>query len=465
LRISAEHGVFEPVAAPLFRNRAFLALWSSAFISASGSALTEFVLAVWIYQMTGSVLAFATGVMLRLLPLLLMAPVGGAAADRWPRRRVLIVTNLVGAVASGVLSLVFAFGTPELWHVYTVIVVSSITRAFQFPAFSALVTSLVNPQDYGRSQGLIEAAHSGAAILAYALAGAAFARWGAGRVIAFDMLSFLVPVATLAVMSVVEEASEVGSPKDVRSVFAHGWTFIAAHQPLRRLLLFFAVMNALFAVASVLFQPLVLQRGSPASFGHVMALGALGTVLGGSSMAVWGGPVRRFDGVLLGWLGVAVGVIIAGTTGSLMLIACGFFLMTFANAVLVSCNQSIWAAHTPSGLRGRVLSARIVVAWSAMPIAYMVSGALAERVFEPLMQSEGRLATAFAWLIGAAPPRGGHGTVLLFTLTGLVLLIAIVISWRIPRLRNLEADLTAPPPANANAHPMSLPPNNVTSVG
>jgi len=113
------------------------------------------------------------------------------------------------------------------------------------------------------------------------------------------------------------------------------------------------------------------------------------------------------------------------------------FLAYFSLPVVNGC-QAIWPVKTPPGLQGRVFATRRMIAWSSMPLAYLVAGPLADRVFEPLMAEGGALSGTLGHFLGTGP---GRGIGLLYVIMGGLLLLATLAGVLSPRLRRVELEI------------------------
>jgi hypothetical protein len=122
---------------------------------------------------------------------------------------------------------------------------------------------------------------------------------------------------------------------------------------------------------------------------------------------------------------------------SIPLIAIGTFGMFFVLPIVNGCSQAIWQTKTPVEVQGRVFAVRRMIGASTIPLAYLLSGPLADRVFEPLMAS-GHFSSSVGQFIGVGH---GRGIALMFIGAGLLTMLAQVGGYVYPRLRWLEAEL------------------------
>src|SRR5690606_23640466 len=164
--------------------------------------------------------------------------------------------------------------------------------------------------------------------------------------------------------------------------------------------------------------PLVLRNvDSTGALGTVMAAGGAGAAVAGLVMALWGGPARLMAGFLgfaaLGALGLAVSG--AGTTTTVM--AAGMFGYWFALGISNACYMVLIQIKVPHHLHGRIFAMNQLIAFSTMPIGFVLAGPLTDRVLEPWMAADGPLAGTVGALLGTGP---GRGVALAMVLVGLL---------------------------------------------
>jgi MFS family permease len=131
--------------------RTFFIIWLGQVVSIIGSGLTAFGLAVWIFEQTGQATPFALTIMFANLPRILLSPLAGALADRWNRRRIMILADTGSAVITLSAFFLLTFGQLAVWHIYVIATLYAILGAFQEPAYTASITMLVPAKELARA--------------------------------------------------------------------------------------------------------------------------------------------------------------------------------------------------------------------------------------------------------------------------------------------------------------------------
>ena len=202
--------------------------------------------------------------------------------------------------------------------------------------------------------------------------------------------------------------------------------------------LIFLFGNLFYGITTTLIAPLILSRTGNESLtlGTVMTAGAVGGVVGGIAMSIWGGFHRRIHGVLLGWiLSSLCGGLLLGMGRRPEVWIAGAFLATLLAMTVNPSNQAIWQAKVAPDLQGRVFSARRLIAWSAQPVAPIIAGLLADYVFEPAFQSVTSDAGLLVQLLGHG---SGSGMGLLIVICGFGGALVGVAGYLFPQIRDVE---------------------------
>jgi MFS family permease len=370
--------------APARRSPAdFWWFWLGQTLSQLGSSFTAFALPLIVFKQTGSALDLGIAAAVNLLPYLLFGLVLGAWVDRVDRKRLMILVDLGRAVVIGAVPLLSMLGVLEVWMIYAVGFTSAtLTILFEAAEFAA-VPSLVSGEDLVTANGRIQASYSGAAVVGPVLAGALVAWVSAPTLLLIDALTFLCSAVGLAMVRA-RLSPEAPSPEAERpSVLEdvrEGLRYVLGHPVLRGIAVMMALVNLVAATSHAQLVLLAKERfqATDSQVGWLYAAGSLGMV--GLSLAA--GPLRRrlsFSTVALGALAVngALTLALASTRSYPLALVlwggCSGFAVLF-NVAAGSLRQAI----VPNALLGRVMTVASVLAWSAIPLGTLGSGALIE---------------------------------------------------------------------------------------
>jgi MFS family permease len=404
--------------------RSFFIVWFGQLVSITGSGVTSFALGIWVYQMTGSATKFALTEVLAIVPAILISPLAGLLVDRHDRRWIMILSEVGSGVSTFFLMLSRAWGHCELWQIYIVAGIKSICSAFQWPAYSALVTVTVPRHQLVRASGMVQFSEALAQFLAPVLAGGLMAFIQIWGIILIDVASFMFAVLMLGFARTprfVPDASALNPATSWRAHLLFGWKYIQNRPPLMALLIFFAITNFLEGIAFILSTPLVLSFASVQILGAVLSSAGLGMILGSVIMGVWGGPKKTIQGVLVPEFVVGITIILTGSRPYPVLVASAVFLFSFCISIAMSCSQAIWQRHVEPESQGRVFAVRRMLACSTLPLAYAVAGPLADHVFVPLVRPGTHLYVVLMPLLGTGSRRGIG---LIFLVVGFCALLA-----------------------------------------
>jgi MFS family permease len=418
--------------------KTFSIIWLGDLVSQVGSRLTEFALAVYVYDLTGSVTRFTLVALLAVMPSLLLTPFAGAWADRWSRRGMMMVSSAGGAVSTFAVLGLSATHLLQLWEVYAATAIISCFATLYVPAYAAVIPAVIPSQHLVRANGLTQLSQATAQIAAPLLAGFLVAWLGLNIVVLTDCATYVFGLGMLALVSIPKpsRSADAAASGSLLHEALYGFRYHARRPGLLALLGYFTVLNFFGGFANVLIVPLVLTFGSAAKLGTVLAAAGVGMIAGSAFLSVWGGPAHRIRAITGFGLLSGVGLIIGGLRPNVWLVAVAMFTFLFAAPIISGCSLAIWQTTTPADLQGRVLATRRLIARSTVPAAYLMAGPLADRIFNPLLTAKGVLAPSLGRVIGVGP---GRGIGLLFIAMGICVLIAAIFAARHRTLRTLDA--------------------------
>jgi MFS family permease len=421
--------------------RTFSIIWFGQLISTLGSGLTGFALGVWVYQETGSTTMFAMNMLAYAIPNLVVSPFAGALVDRFDRRLVMIMSDAGAGLTTLAIVILLYTGNLEVWHVYIATAISAAFTTFQWPAFSAVTTLLVPKEHLGRAGGMTQIGEAISQLLSPAIAGVLFVTTGLIGVVLIDFATFAFAVLTLFFISVPKPKvtkEGLASKGSLLKEATYGWRYIVARRGLFGLLIVFALTNFFSGLWGPLLSPMLLDMTDPKTLGFLASIVGIGMLLGTIVMSVWGGPKRRIHGVLGFLILSGVFAFFLGMTPSIYLIAVAGFGLLFVSPIVNGSSQALWQSKVAPDVQGRVFSVRRMIAWSTMPLAYIIAGPIADNVFKPLLVEGGPLADSVGLITGVGP---GRGIGLMIMTIGVATILTVTLGYLHPRVRLVEDEV------------------------
>lgn len=419
----------------------FTIVWVGQLVSQMGSGLTWFALSLWAWQETGLATSLALVAFFSFGPAVLLGPLAGALVDRWNRKLVMMLSDLAAGLSTIAVLLLYSTGNLEIWHLYVTGAFAGAFQAFQWPAYSAAITTMVRKEQYARANGMMAVAESSSAVAAPLLAGLLITFVGIGGVLLIDVATFVFAVVVLAFVHIPQPAITAEGAAGRGSLWkeaGYGFRYIVQRPSLLGMQLVFLGINLVSTFAFIALQPMVLARtGNDARIlGTVLSASGIGGVAGGLLLSAWGGPKQRVHGVLTGMiLSSLLGTTVLGLGRSLPVWATASFLASFFIPILNGSNQALWQAKVAPDVQGRVFAVRRLIAQISAPLAMVVGGPLADVVFTPAMQPGGALASTFGGLFGTG---AGAGLALMMTLFGVLGVLVGLAGYLFPAIRNAE---------------------------
>lgn len=422
----------------------FTLVWAGQLVSVLASQMSFFAITIWAYQKTGSATALGGLEAAFLVPFLLISPVAGVMVDRYNRKLMMMVSDLIAVSATVAVLILNATGGLQIWHLYVVHVFYGLGNAFQWPAYSAAITTMVPKDKYSRANGMISLVESGPAVLSPLLAGMLLPLIGLRGILLIDVITFFLAIGVLLAIHVPQpERTREGKAGEgsIWKEAAYGFRYIFQRKGLLGLLTYFLALNFTIGLAFSVLAPYILSStgNDSAAYGSVQSAGAIGAVVGGLLVSLWGGFKRRMKTILFaeGFTGLFVLLMGLGRSLPAWIIIIG--IGAISNPLSNGASQAIWQAKVAPDVQGRVFTARRMIAWLSGPITPVLAGVLADYVTEPAMRSGSWLAKLFAPVTGTAP---GSGMAVQFILAGVVyVLITLFVAFFVPLVRDLEDGL------------------------
>ncbi len=420
--------------------KGFSIIWVGQVVSVLGTAMTYFALFIWIWEETGQATPFALFSLSYSLPLIVASPLAGVFVDRWDRKLTMALSDLAAGASSVIILLLFFTGHLQVWHLYFTVAFAGFFGAFQSPAFSAATTMMVSEEHYARASAMRSMASNGSRIFAPIIAAGLITIIGIQGILIIDIITFSFAVGVLLLVYIPEPPVSEEGDQSLGSIWKEsifGFKYIFNKKSLFGLLLVSLAINFAFSMSSVLRVPMILARtgNNEVILGGVQSASALGGLIGGILLTIWGGPTKKIRAVFIGLFFIGLANMLMGIQEGLIVWGLAGFGITFSAVYANSSSQSFWQSKIPPDIQGKVFSARSMLARIAMPLSMVIAGPLADAIFEPGMTQGGSMAKVFGGMIGT---ENGSGISLMFLLTGIAVVAVTLIGYSFKKIRNAE---------------------------
>ena len=410
-------------------------------ISILASSMTGFALSIWVFQQTNSATTLGIMTTAFTLPYLLIIPLAGVMVDRYNRKLMMAVSDLAAGLGTLAILILYLTGGLEIWHFYAVNVLIGLGSAFQWPAYSAAITTMVPKEQYGRANGMMTLVQAAPGIVAPLLAGALLPFIGLQGILLIDVVTFLFAIGALLLVVIPPPARTIEGEAGKGNFWyetTFGFKYIFQRPSLLGYVIMLFIANLFLGFTNSVQVPLVLSRTGNDSLilGSVETAGAISWTAGSLIMSAWGGPKRRIHGALLGWIAYCLfGCVLFALGTDLKVWIPTILVAGLGSNIGIATSQAILQAKVAPDVQGRVFSARRLLTWFPDTFTPILGGLLADTIMEPAMKSQTWLAGIFGGLFGSTP---GSGMALIMFFFGLLTILTMLSGYIIPKIRNLE---------------------------
>lgn len=372
-----------PLARPL-EGRDYRLLVFGAVVSLLGDGFFFVALAWQVYDISNVPTALSFVGVAWTLPMVVFVLIGGAFSDRYDRRRLMIVADLIRGAAIGLMAVLSITGQIQLWHLAALIVFIGIGDAFFNPAFTAMVPDLV-PEPHLPAANALTGIYRPLVtqLIGPALAGLTVAAVGPGAAFGVDALTF--GVSAVAILGIRTRPPKRTTPpppitrtfvevkEGLRFVRANPWCWATLLSAMMSLLVFLGPMEVLV--------PFLVKNRlglGPEALGLIFAAGGVGSILMALTIGNLGQPRRRITAMYASW---SIAVATMALYG-LMTALWQALLIGFVVAALFELGQMIWITMlqqlVPRELLGRVSSLDWMISTGLVPVSFALTGPAAE---------------------------------------------------------------------------------------
>jgi MFS family permease len=367
---------------PALRSRNYQLFFAGQGISLIGTWMTQ-IATVWlVYHLTNSPFMLGVVGFTSQIPNFLLTPFGGVLVDRFPRQRILIVTQVLAMAQSLTLAALALSGVVQLWHLLVLSLVQGVINAVDAPARQTIVTELVDrPEDLANAIAINSTMFNGARLIGPALGGLLIAKVGEGYCFLIDGVSYIAVIIALLAMRLKPKPMPkiTGNPLER---IKDGFIYAFGCPPIRAILLLSAIVSFLgmqYTVLVPVFADKIL-RGDAQTLGFLMAASGVGAVSGGIYLVTRKTVVGLGKLIVLGPALLGMGLISFSLSRYLPLSLASMFFIGLGTILQIASGNTVLQTIVDDDKRGRVMSIYTMSFLGVVPFGNLLGGTLADRI-------------------------------------------------------------------------------------
>ena len=393
----------------------FFTIWTGQAVSLITSAILQMAIILYLTETTGSALILSLASLVGFLPYAVLGPFIGVLVDRYNRKHIMILSDLVIALAAAILALAALSGELPVWLVMVILFVRSVGTAFHTPSLSA-VTPLLVPQDMlAKCAGYSQAIQSVSLLLSPALAAFLYMAWNLTAVIALDVAGAVIASLTVAWVKIPGLTKpQQTEPLHFFKEMKEGFLALRSNKGLFALLWIGFLFTFIYMPINALF-PLMSMKHFEGTAFHVSVVEiafALGMLAGGLALGALGALKNRYLMIAASIALIGLGLAVSGLLppSGFLLFAASCLVMGFAAPFYAGVQTTLVQEKIQPQYLGRVFSLLGSVQGLAMPLGLILSGMFAD----------------------------GIGVSRWFLVSGLLLLSVAMLAFLLPAMKKLE---------------------------
>jgi len=363
----------------------FFSIWMGQAFSLLGSQIVQFTLIWYLTKETGSAAVLATSTLVSLLPTVFLAPFIGSLVDRFDRKHIMMVSDLMIALVTLILIILFKIDRIEIWHIYVALFLRELGSAFHWPSMMSSTTLLVPNEQITRVEGMNQSVRGLLNVVGPPFAAILLNVWPIHNILLIDIITACFAVLPLSLVSIPKPSNRSGqklnSAKELLDDIKGGFQYLRDWKGMFLLILTATLINFLVNPGFTLTPLLVTQHfsGNAMQLSLVESFFGIGVVLGGVVLSTWGGFKKRVITSLSGILGMGVGMLLIAVAHAhqFNLALAGMFLAGFTNPIANGALTAIVQSNVKPEMQGRVFTTMTSLASAMSPLSMTIAAPVA----------------------------------------------------------------------------------------
>ncbi len=366
------------------RYRNFQLFFGGQLISLIGTWMQTIAQSWLVYRLTGSAVLLGAVGFASQIPVFLLAPAGGIAADRYSRRNIVIATQTSAMLLALILAALTLSGAVRIWHIFVLSAFLGVVNSFDIPARQAFIVEMVGRRDLMNAIALNSSMFNASRVVGPAAAGILVATIGEGWCFFANGVSFIAVIIGLMMMNV-ERRAQAGPLASPIENLKEGFRFVLANKPVRAILLLLGVVSVTgmpYTVLMPVFADRILHGGARA-LGWLSAVTGVGAISGALLLASRTNVKGLGRWVARASLGFGASLFAFSCSRSLWLSAALLVPVGFSMMLEMGSSNTLLQTMAPDHLRGRVMAVYSMMFMGMAPIGSLLAGAAASRFGAP----------------------------------------------------------------------------------
>lgn len=422
------------------KTKNYLIFWISQTVSQLGSSMTSYALIIWAYMQTKSVLSTALMTFFSFAPKALVSIFAGGFVDKYSKKKIIMVTDSISAICSLAVCLLFFFGEMQIWYIYIINIVLGFMEALQSPASSVAFGMIVPKDKYEKASGLYSISDNLITVVYAMFAAALMSFWGISSVLLFDIGTYIFAFFTM--MFFVKIPNNKSEEKDRRGIFEgfkDGVKYLKENKGVYYIIICMTLLSFLSRLTyENILTPMIFARSNDnfAVLGIVTSIIGFSGIIGGFIITIMKMPKNKvkmlFYSAAFSFL---FGDILMGLGQNIWVWGIAAVAASLPIPFVFAAQSVLIYSNVPVTMQGRVFAAKNAARYTAIPIAIILGGVLADSVFMPFMDGNSIISEKLRMLVGNT---AGSGMGVMFLCTGILGFTSCIILSSNKYVKNLK---------------------------
>lgn len=363
----------------------FFTIYAGQAVSLITSAILQMAIIFYITEKTGSAMVLSIASLIGFLPYAVLGPTIGVLVDRYNRKAIMIIADLIIAIVGAVLAFIALYIEIPIWMIMVVLFIRSVGTAFHSPALSAVTPLIVPESQLTKCAGYSQSLQSISYIISPAAAAFLYSIWELNMIIGIDIFGAIVASTTLAFIKIpkLDAEKQELNPSFIKDM-KDGFYILKENKGLFTLLLMGTLYMFVYMPINALYPLISMEyfKGTPMHVSITEIAYASGMLIGGMILGLFGSYKKRIILITASIFMMGASLTISGllpTSGFVIFVVC-CAIMGFSVPFYSGVQTALFQEKIKPEYLGRVFSLTGSIMSLAMPVGLILSGIFADRI-------------------------------------------------------------------------------------